>query len=881
MYLSGFKRYVQEKLRSKTGQVGTEKSSSLEKFIVWNQKQDNDLNELQGLEISSNSNGIDFSKINSIISDESMILITDVNGLIIYVNDKCCEALGYHRKELTGCHTRNLSTGTHSKEFYTNLWETVLSGNVWKGEISDRRKDGSTAWNFMSILPLLNKNNQPYQFLTLRTDISEQKEMEKRAHQKEKQLNSHLNIANEVMGCFDKNGNIMYVNSAHERILGYKISDSEGMNIFNYIDSEDISKGRRTLEELIKEPGHSISMEIKIRKKNDSLITCEVTLINYLHDPGIRGIVFNYHDITEQKKISQEINHAGYFDFLTELPNRRYFEKQLLQEINQAKERNTSFAVMLLDIDDFKYINDSFGHGVGDLLLKDIAARIKTAVNDSSFIFRMGGDEFAIFLQNVDDAEVINKMANQLISILNKEPFNSNENEIFLTMSVGIGVFPYSGENKETLLKNVETAMYRAKKNGKNQYQIFSSTMNINSYKQFILRNDAKKALLNNEFYFYYQPRVNPITNEIMSAEALIRWNHPKWGMVLPNEFIPMAEESGLIVFIGEWMIRKISYQIKQWEEEKVPLKKISINLSARQLLQPNFVDLVSSILKETGIDSKWLEFEITETVIIDQEDQALKTITQLKNLGITFALDDFGTGYSSLNYFRKFQCETIKIDKSLIQDIHRDIENYEIIETIITLCHKLKKFVVAEGVETIEQLSLLQKLHCDEIQGYYYSKPIDVKEYSVFLKAGKWSIKNKKNMVPTVNRREYFRISLEVSLVADMTIERIGNKKLNLGSSEVLIKNIGPGGLCFQSTLKLPVKQDFHLRYTTEISSNGIQMNGQIIWHKELDNNDHQYGVKFILDEKERENLVKILNFLQINLKHKSILPNSRFKSN
>jgi hypothetical protein len=263
---------------------------------------------------------------------------------------------------------------------------------------------------------------------------------------------------------------------------------------------------------------------------------------------------------------------------------------------------------------------------------------------------------------------------------------------------------------------------------------------------------------------------------------------------------------------------------------------------------------------------------------MINNDDQILQTMIHLRDLGITFALDDFGTGYSSLNYLRKFPFDIVKIDKSLINDIHRDKTEYEIVEGIIALCHKLKKSVVAEGVELKEQLDLLQKLHCDEIQGYYFSKPINHSDFRERLKTEKWSANAEMDSVPKVNQRKFFRVYFKIPLVAGMTIEKIGDKKLSIGSSEVFIHNIGPGGLCFQSTLRLPAKQDITLRFTTEIFSNMMQFNGHIMWHKELNDHDNQYGVKFTLDETKREVLIKVLNQLQIQLRHKSIIPNSRF---
>jgi diguanylate cyclase (GGDEF)-like protein len=569
------------------------------------------------------------------------------------------------------------------------------------------------------------------------------------------------------------------------------------------------------------------------------------------------------------------------YDPLTGLPNHTYFAELLNREIDSAKESNLNLAIVQLGLDGFKYVNSTFGHPVGNQLLRDFSSRMKSALKENIFMHKMSGDMFTILITNIVKYDDIYIILDELMALITNEPFIIGENEVHITGSMGVSVFPYSGEERDILLKNAEIAMYHAKNGGKNQYQIFSSTMSLSSYKQFVLRNDSKKALLRNEFDVYYQPRINPITNEMQSAEALIRWHHPKWGLVLPEEFISMAEDSGLIIPVGEWMIRKICSKLKKWEDENLPIKKISINLSSLQLLQPNFVDMVSSILKEFSVNPKWIEFEITETVIIEKEEQVLETLTSLKNLGITIALDDFGTGYSSLNYLRKFPCEIIKIDKSLIKDIHKDKDNFEIIASIISLCHKLKKSVVAEGVETEEQLSLLRKLNCNEIQGYIYSKPIDIIEYKRILREGIVPKVEKAATIPKVNRRGLFRVQLKIPLLADMTIEEFENKKINIGSTEVFIKNIGPGGICFYSPLKLPVSKDIILLFKTEILSIEWRLKGNIMWQKEMEDNFNQYGVKFILNEGDQKELTKVLNTFQVMLKQKSILPGCRFDTN
>jgi diguanylate cyclase (GGDEF)-like protein/PAS domain S-box-containing protein len=729
-----------ESVRKLMIQVGLKQGLTADDTVEISKSLDGLLNELQKRSYDCYSCKLDFAKINSVIQTEAKILVSDIDGFIIYVNEICSNMLGFSQEELIGENLRIFDSGYHSNEFFKNMWMTIKTGERWKGEIQTKKNDGSTAWNFLSIFPIPDKDGQPYQFLTLWSDISERKRVEFKTAHKRNQLSYLAKNSSDVIGIFDKNGIVTYINPAVERILGFTVLERIGSNTFNYIDEEYLSEAQRLVEELIKTPGKSFRIELKLKHKKGHSVWCEVNCTNHLNDSLIQGIVFNYRDITEQMKYAEEINQMAYFDYLTGLPNRRNFEKQLNEELEIAREKNLNIALLLLDLDGFKHLNDSLGHEVGDQLLKDVSSRIKNSIHDQAFFGRLGGDEFVLFFNDAQNFSEIHKEAKKLVSLISEEPYNLDGFEFFISASIGVSIFPHSGENLISLLQNADMAMYRAKNNGKNQYQFFSPTMNITNNKEFMLRNDMKKAIANDEFVIFYQPRFNPMTDRITGTEALLRWNHPAWGWISPNEFIPLAEETGLIIPIGEWLIRRVCYQIKEWQLEGLDTQKISINISSLQLLKSNFVEMVSFILEETSLNAQFIEFEITESVIIDKEVQVLKALTQLIELGISISLDDFGTGYSALNYLRKFPCDTVKIDKSLIDHIQTDIGNYEIVAAIINLCQKLKKSVVAEGVETDEQLSLLKNLSCNEIQGYIYSKPIDELLYKAKIKMGKWT---------------------------------------------------------------------------------------------------------------------------------------------
>ncbi|OIJ11062.1 hypothetical protein BKP37_16765 [Anaerobacillus alkalilacustris] len=728
------------------------KGLSSEETIKVSQKLDHLLNEYDKIEKmlrneSTDHLAIDIERINSVINNEAKILITDTEGVILFVNEKCCQVIGYEKDEIIGKHTRVFNSGYHSTQYFKDMWNTILLGDIWKDEIKIKRKDGSTTWNEMTIFPVLDAKGNPYQFLTLREDISDKKEFEFRAIQKERMLNFFTKNSNDVIGIIDQEMKIIYQNNSVEQMMGYKVEDVIGTNLFDYFNNEDTKT--KKLKNLVAKQEKSLHFHINVRHKNGSWILCELNTTNYIDDPYINGIVFSLRTINEQEKVS----HLSYYDYLTGLNNRRSFEKRLAEEIIHSKEDNLQFTVILINLDGFKYVNDSFGHDVGDKLLREVSLRLRNVLNKKLFCGRLGGDEYGLIFPNTNNFDEIHQVGKFLVNLFDENPFKIDDYEFFISASIGISVYPSSGDTIKKLLKHAGTAVYHSKMEGKNQYQIYSPNMNLNSFKMFTLKNDLKKALVKEEFIIYFQPRINPLTFEVTGAEALMRWNHRKWGIVSPIDFISLAEESGLIVKMGEWLLREVCRQIKGWLEQGINFEKISINISSLQLFQADFVSTVSTILNEEGVDSSYLEFEITESVIIDREEHVLKTLKQLKSMGISLALDDFGTGYSSLNYLRKLPCDTIKIDKSLINDILSNNETYEIFEATIRLCHKLNKSVVVEGIETNEQLSIIQTLDCKEFQGYLCSKPLKQEKFVEFLLLGKWTKEPKKKMMIQENQ--------------------------------------------------------------------------------------------------------------------------------
>ncbi|WP_428911884.1 EAL domain-containing protein [Niallia sp. Krafla_26] len=425
--------------------------------------------------------------------------------------------------------------------------------------------------------------------------------------------------------------------------------------------------------------------------------------------------------LEEKNKV---IEYMAYHDGLTDLPNRRMFNDQLLLKLNHAKRMNQTLGVLYLDLDRFKYVNDSLGHIVGDRLLKEVSKRLLASVREEDLVARGGGDEFNIILADTDREKAL-EVAENIVEGFS-QPFMIDQYELFITTCIGLSVFPYDGEDSNTLMKNADVALYRAKEQGKSKFKVYHSGMNMQSYRTFLLQNDLRKAIDKGELELVFQPRVNTKSGKITSAESLLRWHHPSWGAISPSEFIPIAEETDQIVEIGKWVLQKVCEQIQVWNKKGLSPVRIAINFSARQFLQKNLLEHIQQVLTETNIKSDQLEIEITESVLLGNEDVVTSTLQQLRKIGIIISLDDFGTGYSSLNYLRRFPFDAIKIDKSFIDDMLNQQNNSKaIIQFMISLASSINMSVIAEGIETEEQLKEINNLNCDEVQGYLFSPPL------------------------------------------------------------------------------------------------------------------------------------------------------------
>ncbi|WP_052117528.1 putative bifunctional diguanylate cyclase/phosphodiesterase [Legionella norrlandica] len=435
----------------------------------------------------------------------------------------------------------------------------------------------------------------------------------------------------------------------------------------------------------------------------------------------IIGRVWSFRDVTERKKMELKITHQATHDILTDLPNRTLLNDRIIQAINYSKRFHTNLVVTFIDVDHFKYINDSLGHHAGDIALKEIASRLKNCIRESDTLARFGGDEFVILFLN-DKFEEIHSVINKIHNAIGQTITIHNQ-KLAITVSIGVSIYPRDGRTPSTLLKNADIAMYMAKNNGRNYYHLFDKTMHIKTKREMIIHNYLRNALQKNECTLAFQPILNLKTKKIVAVEALMRWFHPELGEVNPEEFIAIAEKTGLIIQLGEWVLRQACLQIKTWNDKGLPPIRIAVNVSGTQINRKNFIDLIKNILTEFALDPKILEIEITESAIMTNAQHVISSLQELNSLGISISIDDFGTGYSSFSYLKDLPTTKLKIDKSFVKNCAKNNKNASIIGAIITMARQLNLRVLSEGVETIEQENVLIKFNCDEVQGYLYSQ--------------------------------------------------------------------------------------------------------------------------------------------------------------
>ncbi|WP_160725507.1 EAL domain-containing protein [Bacillus sp. USDA818B3_A] len=553
-------------------------------------------------------------------------------------------------------------------------------------------------------------------------DVTEKKSLLGQLKINEQRYKSLFDYHSDAVYSLDLTGNFTSANRICETVSGYSPEELMDKNFSELIYEEDLAETVRIFHLTIQDGGSQQNNKFRLIRKTGEIINLDTTTIPIIVDGQIVGVYGIAKDITGQIKSQEMIKHLAFHDYLTGLPNRNMLESILSNGCMAVKD----IAVLFIDLDRFKIINDTLGHSMGDQLLKKVADRLKNSLTDKDLIFRQGGDEFIVILKDAD-REKAAAVANQIIDALST-PFKLNATEVFSSPSIGISLAREDGETVEALIKHADFAMYQAKKAGKKTYRFYSCIKYQGDFNPLTMEMELHKAIKQKDFYLYYQPKVNLRTGKMFGVEALIRWNHVDWGIVAPSKFIPIAEESGLIISIGEWVLRQACTQNKSWQEKGYPPLVISVNLSALQFSHPGIVSTIEKVLKETGLDPQYLELEITESMTIDIE-HTISTLHELKKLGVSISIDDFGTGFSSLNYLKQFPVDTLKIDQSFVRELLNNTNDDTIVKTIISMAHHLQLKVVAEGIETREQLVFLQQHLCDEGQGYFFSNALSAEK--------------------------------------------------------------------------------------------------------------------------------------------------------
>jgi len=557
-------------------------------------------------------------------------------------------------------------------------------------------------------------------------------ESEQARRQAEERFRALVENAAEGIALVDGQGQLLYTGPSTERVLGYHES-LEGQSLLGIVHPEDLEMVRRTLRTLLGADGTELSCELRLLHACGEWRWIEATYKNLISNPCVRAIVINYRDVTERKLAEETLQHLAYRDTLTDLPNRFLFHDRLEHAIEQARRRNTGVAVMYVDLDRFKVVNDTLGHTIGDRLLQVVSRRLRDVLRADDTIARLGGDEFAVIIPEVARAEDAGSVGRKLIGAL-REPIMLDGHELHVTASAGISLFPSDGTDVETLLKHADAALYRSKDVGRNTVQLFASTMNRRYTERLELEMALHLALDRKELALVYQPLCDRENRTVRGFEALVRWNRPGHGWVSPAEFIGVAEESRLILPMGDWILKTACAQLREWRDAGLDDFHIAVNLSPHQLSQPHFIHFVHDTLVQYGLQPADLELEITESAALQNLEWTLSVLDQLRALGVRLAVDDFGTGQSSLVYLKRLPFTTLKIDREFLRDV-QEASDAAIFASIVQLGHSLGLYVIAEGIETEEDRRLVEEQQCDGMQGYYFGRPMAGADVAAWLR--------------------------------------------------------------------------------------------------------------------------------------------------
>jgi diguanylate cyclase (GGDEF)-like protein/PAS domain S-box-containing protein len=650
----------------------------------------------------------------------------DLQGNFISTNPAGVRILG---REITELKNIPIAKFTHPKDIEKALYyfEQAKSGVPQTFKIRVFHRNGKIVPLEITMFPMI-INEEIVGLYSIAKDITQEQDTFQLLEDTKKKFDSIFESTLDAIFEMNSEGRYVQVNNVTEKITGYTKEELVKLFIKDLVVPDKVQGAMDAF--LCAKGGKSKRLETTIRSKEGHHVILDVNAIPFKKENGDVHVISFAKDITERKKVENELKELAYKDSLTGLPNRYLFREKLTKAIEIAKESKQVLGILFIDYDNFKNINDTLGHDVGDMLLQEVVSVMEKCIRKQDLLSRQGGDEFLIMLEDIDEEDA-SKVAERILHEL-KRPIDVSGNKIFITPSIGISMYPKFGFDADSLIKHADMAMYMAKEKGKNNYQFFTDMLENRVIRKLRLENAMRWALDKEEFSLVYQPQFNLVTGEVVGIEALLRWN-PTFGFVSPAEFIPIAEETGLIVEIGKFVMREACKKNKEWHESGLIRVPISVNVSARQFKESKFTEMVSEILTETDLPPSLLEIEITESVMLDVEE-ASEVITQLKKRGLKIAIDDFGVGYSSLNIIKEIEIDNLKIDQSFMRDVMHNDKSAGLLEAIIQMGRKIGADVVVEGVETVEQVNFLQPYGVIG-QGYYFSRPLSDEDFEQFVK--------------------------------------------------------------------------------------------------------------------------------------------------
>ena len=666
------------------------------------------------------------------LEQAAIVAITDSHGTIQYANDHFVKLSKYSKGELIGANQRIVNSGFHDATFFKDMWRTIGTGNTWRGDICNRAKDGSTYWVDTTIVPFLNDQGKPYQYIAIRYDITARKEMELEIRKNADLYEIITANASDYIAVIDRQGTIYYASPSFGKVLGHSADVLCTQSFFSFVYKKNRQKIEKKISQFTGFQRQAINLEFSFMDSKNGLHVMEAKIDEVKDSIEYEDkLLVVMRDVTERVKSDEKIKYLVYNDQLTSLMNRNSFREQMALAFESARTRKQLFALVHMNIDRLRYANDLLGLEAGDYLLAMVGERLKKRTGPESLLARIAGDEFAFIMTGFKDEEEFFNAADDIRQFL-QQPIQVGNQSYTLSVSCGISMYPEHARQPSDLVTKATLALGKVKLRGGGDSEMYQPGTSTMSLERILLENELRKSVQQQHFYLEYQPKVLLDSGEFTGVEALVRWNHPDLGIIPPMKFIPLAEQTKIIIPLGEWILREVCKRA-QIEAAAGGTCRFAVNVSTIQMKEEGFVDSVLSIIKEYQVPPEMLELELTESSFMDTEVMK-DSIQRLRSQGITVAIDDFGTGYSTFSYIKELPADTLKIDMAFVRDILENENSQAIVKAIVTLADTAGLNVVAEGVESKEQAKMLYDLGCREGQGYYYGRPMSLEDAKSLL---------------------------------------------------------------------------------------------------------------------------------------------------